>query len=278
MLQKLTSGFLLLLSLGIVSACDQFDLDDLRKKAPPSPPDIFLSAKLTGSGAGAGSFTGTYNHQTNVLDYTVAFGIVPYSIQRDVLHLHRGTPATGGPIAYTLPTTTNGTITLTEADEALLLNGGLYIDAEARLIRETDPLTVTSRGTIVRQSPTPAPVPGPEIALTAQVNGSQVVPPSSFPETATFHALYNKDTNVLTYYSVGGNFSLPADVHLHRGTPGTTGPIIVELPFLLGFLSQGEATIPEADEAALLSSGTYVDFFHNAALPNGLVRGAVVPL
>jgi hypothetical protein len=150
MLRNLISGFLLLLSLGIVSACDQFDLDDLRKKAPPSTPEISLSARLTGSGGGLGAFTGTYNQQTNVLAYTVTFAVVPTSIPVDELHLHRGAPGTVGPIAYTLPSTTNGIITLTEADESLLLEGNLYVDAEGRAF-EGQPLLVRSRGNIMRQ-------------------------------------------------------------------------------------------------------------------------------
>lgn len=157
MLNKLTSGFLFLLSLIIVSACDQFNIDDLHKKAPPSPPEISLSARLTGSQVlptpsafGLGAFTGTYNQQTNVLAYTVTFSTLPTFIEVQELHLHRGGPATVGPIAYTLPSTTNGTITLTEADEALLLANGLYVDAESRF-DPSGPLVVTSRGTIVRQ-------------------------------------------------------------------------------------------------------------------------------
>ncbi|MBC6608212.1 CHRD domain-containing protein [Hymenobacter sp. BT188] len=283
MLKKLTSGFLFLLSLVTVSACDQFDLDELRKKAPPSTPDISLSARLTGSqlvpagSGGLGTFAGTYNQQTNILAYTVtlnsAFGAGP----PEVLHLHRGAPGTVGPIAYTLPSTTNGTITLTEADEAVLLDGNLYVDAETRF-REGDPLVIVTRGAIMRQPPTPAPVPGPQVALTAQVSGSQVVPPTSSTVTGSFNLLYNKDTNVLTYYSSSVfSPSTFTPVHLHRGTPGTNGPIIVELPLLFGFLPRGEATIPEADEALLLSSGTYIDL-HSAEFPNGEVRGAIVPL
>ncbi|SMB83188.1 hypothetical protein SAMN00120144_4242 [Hymenobacter roseosalivarius DSM 11622] len=157
MLKKLASGFLFLLSLATFSACDQFDLNDLRKKAPPSLPEISLSARLTGSQlvpagtGGLGSFTATYNQQTNVLAYTVAFNTsLAGAISVQELHLHRGAAGTVGPIAYTLPSTTNGTITLTKADEALLLDGSLYVDAETRF-REGQPLVAVSRGAIMRQ-------------------------------------------------------------------------------------------------------------------------------
>jgi hypothetical protein len=157
MLKKLTFGFLFFLSLIIVSACDQFDIDDLRKKAPPSR-EIALSARLTGSqvlptpsGFGLGSFTGVYNQQTNVLAYAVAFNTsLPGAISVQELHLHRGAPGTVGPIAYTLPSISNGAITLTEADETLLLAGGLYVDAESRL-REGEAFVVVTPGAIVRQ-------------------------------------------------------------------------------------------------------------------------------
>ncbi|GAB2460492.1 hypothetical protein GCM10011375_10980 [Hymenobacter qilianensis] len=284
MLQKLTSGFLLLLSLGIVSACDQFDLDDLRKKAPPSPPEISLSATLTdnqvvprrpNSSLSIGAFTATYDQQTNLLTYVVDFSIFFTYIPEDELHLHRGAPGTNGPIAYTLPSH-NGTITLTEADEALLLEGNMYVDAEVG-----NPLYTRSRGAIIRQPSTPVPVPGPQVALTARVDGSQVVPPTSSDRKGIINAIYNKDTNVLAYWSIytTNNLSFTSSseaVHLHRGAPGTNGPIIATLSFPGGYYPQGEASIPEADEGALLSGGTYIDV-HRAEFPNGEARGAVVP-
>ena len=288
MLQKLTSGFLILLGLGIASACDQFDLDDLRKKAPPSPPEISLSATLTNdqlvprplfpNSSGLTSFSGTYDQQTNHLTYVVTTNSSVFnSVATDEVHLHRGAPGTSGPIAYTLPSTSNGTITLTEADEALLLEGGLYVDAEA-LVDAGPRLVARSRGAIIRQPSTPVPVPGPQVALTAQVNGSQVVPPTSSTRESIINALYDKDTNVLTYWSPTGLPSSSPMVHLHRGAPGTNGPIVVTLPLGSGFLPlEGKASIPEADEAALLAGGTYIDV-HSAEFPNGEVRGVVVPL
>ena len=171
----------------------------------------------------------------------------------------------------------NGTVTLSEADEALLLAGNMYVDGES-LVDAGQRLAALTRGAIIRQPSTPVPVPGPQVALTAQVNGSQVVPPTSSARAGIINALYDKDTNVLTYWSL---ISLPSSspvVHLHRAAPGTNGPIIATLPSNSGFLPfEGKASILEADEAALLSGDTYIDV-HSAEFPNGEVRGAVVPL
>jgi hypothetical protein len=104
------------------------------------------------------------------------------------------------------------------------------------------------------------------------------VPPTSSARAIIISALYDKDTNVLTYWSPTGLPSSSPVVHLHRGAPGTNGPIIAMLPSGSGFLPfEGRASIPEADEAALLSGGTYIDV-HNAEFPDGEVRGGVVPL
>ncbi|QNP53317.1 CHRD domain-containing protein [Hymenobacter qilianensis] len=160
MLQKLTSGFLCFLSLVAISACDQFDLDDLRKKAPPTP-EISLSATVTGPQAlptpatsGLGSFTGVYNQQTNVLTYSMAYVYAIGANALQELHLHRGGPGVVGPIIYTLSSPRfpiTGTVTLSEADEALLLSNQIYVDGELSFQSPPTPLLVQTRGTIMRQ-------------------------------------------------------------------------------------------------------------------------------
>lgn len=160
MLNKLTSIFILLLSLGVVSACDQFDIDDLRKKAPPSS-EISLSAGLTGpqalpvpANSGLGSFTGVYDRQTNVLTYSMAYVYLIGANPLQELHLHRGGSGVVGPIIYTLASPlfpVTGTVTLSEADEALLLSNQIYVDGEVAFQSPPTPLLVQTRGTIMRQ-------------------------------------------------------------------------------------------------------------------------------
>ena len=135
MLKKLTSGFLLAFGLVAFSSCDQVNLDDLRKIIQPAPnPNVVLTAVINGSqevpptpSAATGTFSGVYNKDTNVLTYTVTFtGITPQAG-----HLHRGMPGVNGPVVHPLPQLTSpvtATATFTEADEALLLNNGFYVN------------------------------------------------------------------------------------------------------------------------------------------------------
>jgi hypothetical protein len=133
MLKKLTSGFLLALSLVGFSSCDQSDLDEIGKILRPAPSSkVALTAVINGSqevpptpSAATGTFTGVYDKETNVLTYTVTYtGITPQAG-----HLHRGAPGTTGPIVVpfnSLSSPITGTFIFSEADEALLLNNGFY--------------------------------------------------------------------------------------------------------------------------------------------------------
>nr|WP_240731551.1 CHRD domain-containing protein [Hymenobacter radiodurans] len=75
------------------------------------------------------------------------------------------------------------------------------------------------------------PAPNPNVVLTAVLNGSQEVPPTPSAATGTFSGVYNKDTNVLTY-TVTYTGLTPQAGHLHRGAPGTNGPVIHPFPQL----------------------------------------------
>jgi hypothetical protein len=135
MLKKLTSGFLLAFCLVAFSACDQVDLDELRKIIQPAPnPNVVLTAVINGSqevpptpSAATGTFSGVYNKNTNVLTYTVTFtGLTP-----TMGHLHRGMPGVNGPVVFPLPSLTSpvtATAKFLEEDEALLLNNGFYVN------------------------------------------------------------------------------------------------------------------------------------------------------
>ncbi|GAB4214115.1 MAG: hypothetical protein OHK0022_52190 [Roseiflexaceae bacterium] len=78
--------------------------------------------------------TFTYTDATNTLDYDIRFSQV---ITLSTLggHIHRGAAGSNGPVAVPFPNTpsaaltgTSGSLTLTNSDEALLLNGSLYVN------------------------------------------------------------------------------------------------------------------------------------------------------
>lgn len=81
---------------------------------------------------GQGSFT--FNIATRELSYNITFsGDITLSALGG--HIHRGAAGANGPVAVPFPglasatlSSTSGTLTLTEADAALLANGGLYVN------------------------------------------------------------------------------------------------------------------------------------------------------
>ncbi|GAB2460511.1 hypothetical protein GCM10011375_11010 [Hymenobacter qilianensis] len=106
-----------------------------------------------------GAYSGLYDPQTNVLVSTITYynagervpsGSESLALPVVAAHLHRGAPGTNGPIVYSFPSLLSpigGTVTLSEADEALLLNNEFYVDVHAQIFPEAGEI----RGTIMRQ-------------------------------------------------------------------------------------------------------------------------------
>lgn len=92
-----------------------------------------LSEVPPNSSSKTGEVSFTYNAGTNTLSYSVVFG-EDITIAGPGSHLHRGPAGKNGPIAvnllangaYTAGQTYSGDVVLTDADEALLYQGGLY--------------------------------------------------------------------------------------------------------------------------------------------------------
>ncbi len=81
---------------------------------------------------GTGTFT--YTDATNTLDYSISFNQA-IALSAAGGHIHRGAAGSNGPVAHPFPgtpsatlTSTSGSVTLTDADQALLLTGGLYVN------------------------------------------------------------------------------------------------------------------------------------------------------
>lgn len=135
MLKNLASAFLLAFGLVAFSSCDQINLDELRKAIqPPAIPYVGLTAVVNGSqevpankSAATGSFSGVYDKDTNELIYTVTYtGLTPQAG-----HIHRAAPGVNGPVVVpftSLASPITGTFIFSEADEALLLNNGFYVN------------------------------------------------------------------------------------------------------------------------------------------------------
>ncbi|MBC6991919.1 CHRD domain-containing protein [Hymenobacter sp. BT491] len=117
------------------------------------------------------------------------------------------------------------------------------------------------------------PAPSTKVVLTATLNASQEVPPTASTATGTFDGVYDKATHVLTY-TVTYQGLTPVAGHLHRGAPGTNGPVVYPFPSLTSPVT-GTATFTQADEDLLLGGAFYANF-HSTQYPGGEIRGNIV--
>jgi len=112
-----------------------------------------------------------------------------------------------------------------------------------------------------------------KVNMTAVINGSQEVPANPSTASGSFTGVYDKATKVLTY-TVTYQGLTPTAGHLHRGAPGTNGPVIYPFSSLTPPIS-GTATFTQADEDLLLNGGFYVNL-HTPAYPGGEIRGNIM--
>lgn len=100
-----------------------------------------------------------------------------------------------------------------------------------------------------------------------------------------FTGQYDDVTNTFTVFTMGADYLTgPVTVsHVHLGAIGVNGGVLVNFGALgswsgaptATYTPNGNtATINEADEAALLSNGTYINL-HTATYPGGEIRGQV---
>jgi MYXO-CTERM domain-containing protein len=111
-------------------------------------------------------------------------------------------------------------------------------------------------------------------ALTATLEGAQEVPPVTTTATGSATLSYDDTTKKLTgTISFMGITSTVTGAHIHKGPAGGSGPPVITL----GTTSPigVDATIADADEAALLAEGTYVNV-HSEDHPGGEIRGQIV--
>ncbi len=123
--------------------------------------------------------------------------------------------------------------------------------------------------------------------LTGAMGSEQEVPPNNSIATGT--------ATITNYNPIAKTFDIQVTVtdlnpalvtgfHIHRGTFGSNGPIIVDftagplVPAGTGFTftATGLALTNPQDEAAMLGGATYINV-HTAALPGGVIRGQLFP-
>jgi MYXO-CTERM domain-containing protein len=115
--------------------------------------------------------------------------------------------------------------------------------------------------------------------LTATLDGAQEVPPAATAATGTGTFTYDDVTKKLngtvTFSGLSANVTA---AHIHQGAVGVNGPDFVTLGTTSPITITDEA-IEDAQETALLASGTYVNIHTEApdGFPAGEIRGQIVP-
>lgn len=112
------------------------------------------------------------------------------------------------------------------------------------------------------------------------LTGPQETPPNNSTRTATIDAVYNKNTNVLTYTITWGFDA--TNMHFHKRTDPQPGPVALAIPKVPAtattFISPltTSQTLTDAQEAELLNNEWYLNI-HTSAFPLGELRVNMVP-
>ena len=185
-------------------------------------------------------------------------------------HIHGpAAPGSNAPVIIPLNNTggttgtISGTATLTDAQEADMLAGLMYVNIHNDLHPDGE-----IRGQLT-------PVVGQGVYLTGDLQGTQQVPPNASPAMGSVTVLVDKGTDSVF---ITGNFTgltRPAEMgHIHRGQAGTNGPVVVPLSVshnTYGTIT-GTALITAAFADSIEMGYSYVNI-HNDSFPGGEIRG-----
>lgn len=126
----------------------------------------------------------------------------------------------------------------------------------------------------------PRPAAATVISFTANLSGSQEVPPTSSSGSGTAQGQVDTDTNQLSWTVQYSGLTGPAtEAHFHGpAQPGQNAAVQVNIGAISGLSSPmtGSTTITAQQESQLLSGLWYINV-HTAQYPNGEIRGQVVP-
>ena len=225
------------------------------------------------SSAARGTVITRYNTETNLLELTGDYQNLSATVSGS--HIHGpANSITTAPVLYPI-TNTGGTmgtltasVTITEAQEADLLAGNLYVNVHST--------GAYSDGEIRTQLiPTTA---GESQYITGMMTASQSVatPAVVSSGTGTATVLLDRATrNIFVTGSYSGLTSGITNTHIHRGAAGTNGPVSIQLQFVAGTTSgtvTGSATAISATLADSIINGFSYLNIHTTNYPNGEIR------
>src|SRR2546422_10334841 len=211
-------------------------------------------------GTGSGQFTitvETFDENGNIISHNTITGQASTgSLTREELTVQTGgTP----PVSYTQSiTTTQNTakpITIISSDQD---NDTLQFSI----------ISGPAHGTLSTLSNTHA-------TFVANLNGTQQVPPSGSTSTGTGIFSINNSTNQLNWsINYTGFNTAETGAHIHSGSAGTNGPIIIVLS--PGTTKIGSAVLTAAQKSLLFASDLYTNI-HSTLYPSGEIRGQMIP-
>jgi hypothetical protein len=107
--------------------------------------------------------------------------------------------------------------------------------------------------------------------LDASLRGKNEVPKGSPTGKGTAEVYFRSATKVCWEFKYSG-IGKPLAAHIHKGKPGTAGPVVV--PFGAAFKKEGCTTASAATVRAILKNpAAYYVNVHTAKYPGGAIRG-----
>lgn len=107
--------------------------------------------------------------------------------------------------------------------------------------------------------------------LSASLNALNEVPPNASLATGSMTGTYDASTGVASM-TITHDVADMIAAHIHYGSPGFNGPVIVPLLFNVQPIV---VNIPPEAVANFLSGDTYINI-HSTSLPGGEIRGQII--
>ena len=258
--QKLLASLCLFGLLATATSCDKDDESTTPTAEIVNFNNVMLSSQQEvpeNTSNASGTYTLVYNKQNNHLDYTINYsGTTPTA-----MHFHKGEVGAAGEVVAAVPgpyaSGMKGMVMLTEAQEADLLAGKLYLNVHSAAFAAGE-----LRGQAVTEDKV--------VLSNIKLSGNQEVPSNNSSATGTMNGVYDKTTKKLDYNIALNGVSASA-MHLHKAAVGANGDVVMEVTGLKGTT----AAFSAAQEADLLAGNLYLNV-HSAAQPGGEIRGQVV--
>lgn len=209
------------------------------------------------SSTASGTLEAQYEKNSNTLSYTINYtGLTPSG-----MHFHKAAVGVAGDVAQEVKgpfsSGMTGTLKLTDAEEADLLDGLWYLNIHTAAVPAGE-----IRGQVVTENIV--------VFSNIKLDGKQEVPSNMETSTGVFNGTYDKTTKKLNY-TVTLDGVTAASMHIHNGAIGTNGDVVTELQ------ASGEtAALTAAQETDLFAGNLYVNV-HSTEFASGEIRGQIVP-